>query len=95
MPLLRRPCLLLVLAISACTTAADPPGPDASIAQAEADVAMPDAAATSDAPEDADPCWRRVVVTCGDTLTELCVPEHGCAFYTCDGMSYGYCGPQS
>ncbi len=49
--------------------------------------------ASPDASPDADPCWRRVVVECENTLIQLCVPHDGCAFYTCMGESYGYCGP--
>lgn len=79
----------LLLAFAACGDNLAPP-PDA----IEFDASAPDVPA--DAPPDAPDCWRRVVVQCvPEELIQLCVPLDGCAFYTCAGEVYGYCGPGS
>lgn len=86
--MLCRMCAIAFLA--ACGDNLLPP-PDAPL-DAPADAAPLDA--TADAP-DASGCWTHEYPQCGNEIYDLCVPLDGCAFYTCEGQSYGYCGPQS
>ena len=40
---------------------------------------------------DANSCFEIRIVQCHDMLIELCIPFGGCAMYTCDDQTYGYC----
>lgn len=84
----------LLATFAACTTSA--PLPDAAEVDAQAIDAPADTPADTpaDAAPDADPCWTHEHPQCGNVIYDLCVPFHGCAFYTCEGETYGYCGPQ-
>lgn len=71
---------LLVLLV-ACSASSEPVPVDAG------------ADAPADSTPDAAPCWKHRAASCGAELYDLCVPYDGCAYFTCDGMAYGYCGP--
>lgn len=83
---------LFALVLAACSAPAEPPPPDVPGLDVAVDDAATDAAA--DAPPDVPACFAHEYPQCGLEIYDLCVPYHGCVFYTCEGQSYGYCGPQ-
>lgn len=78
---------LIFILLVGCGNITRPEDPDASIS---VDVSSD---ASVDAPPDAAVCWMHRYPQCGNEIFDVCVPYKGCAFYTCNNETFGYCGP--